>query len=79
MEQKVVQIGNSAGVIIPKSLRQQAGLKVGVKVSIKKSKSGVMVFPKKSMKLKGVDVKFMKMVDGFMERHKDVLRELAKR
>ncbi len=73
-----MKIGNSAGVIIPKNLR--SGFPVGTKVSVNKRNGDIVVTPiKKVASDKGVDAKFMKMVDDFMKGHKDVLKELAKR
>ena len=76
--QTVTRIGNSAGVIIPKNLRSE--FPVGTKVSVNKKNGDIMITPIKKMATnEGVDGKFMKMVDEFATRHKDVLRELAKR
>lgn len=76
MEQTIVQIGNSIGVIIPKNLRN--GLKAGDKVVVGGEKNKITVSPvAKKQKTGGVDAKFMKMVDEFMTEHKDVLAELA--
>ena len=71
MIQQTIQIGNSVGVVIPKNILIEKNIKVGdkVQVEIKSIKKSVG----------GVDVKFMKMVDEFIEEHKDVLEQLAKR
>lgn len=78
MEQKVITIGNSVGVIIPQALRD--GIKPGDNIIIKKDKNKwVISLPSKRKISGGVDVKFMKMVDEFITEHEDVLQELAKR
>lgn len=71
MVQQAIQIGNSIGVIIPKNVLEEKGIKVGDKlqVDVKPIKKSVG----------GVDVKFMKMVDEFIQEHKDVLEKLANR
>lgn len=71
MVQQVIQIGNSIGVIIPKHVVEEKGIRVGDKlqVDIKPIKKTVG----------GVDAKFMKMADEFIEEHKDVLQALSKR
>jgi putative addiction module antidote len=79
MEQRMVQIGNSAGVIIPAQLRKLFGMKAGSKISVKKAKNGVFVSPLKVANSGGVDAKFMQMVDEFMDEHDKELKELAKR
>ena len=71
MVQQAIQIGNSIGVIIPKNVLEEKGIKVGdkIQVDVKPIKKSVG----------GVDAKFMKMVDEFIEKHKDVLEQLAHR
>ena len=71
MIQQTIQIGNSVGVVIPKNILKEKNIKVGdkVQVDIKSLKKAVG----------GVDAKFMKMVDEFIEDHKDVLEQLARR
>lgn len=79
MLQTIVQIGNSLGVIIPKAIRDDIGLRVGSKVVVTKEKEKIVLSAAKGKELGGVDAKFMRMVDQFATEHKDVLKELAKR
>lgn len=69
MMQQAIQIGNSVGIIIPKNVLEEKGIKIGDKlhVDIKPIEKSVS----------GVDIKFVKMVDEFIEEHKDVLEQLA--
>ena len=71
MVQQLISIGNSVGVIIPKNVLKEKNIKLGDTVE----------FDIKSVKPKtaDVDVRFMKMVDEFVEDHKDVLQKLATR
>jgi len=71
MIQQTIQIGNSVGVIIPKNVLEENKIKVGdkIQVDVKPVKKSVG----------GVDAKFMKMADEFIEEHKDVLQALANR
>ena len=71
MVQQAIQIGNSVGVIIPKNVLEEKGIKVGDKLQI-----DVKPIEKS---VGGVDVKFMKMVDEFIQEHKDVLEKLSNR
>lgn len=71
MIQQTIQIGNSVGVIIPKNVLEEKRIKVGDRVQLD-------VKPVKKY-VGGVDTKFMKMVDEFIEEHKDVLEQLAHR
>jgi len=79
MQQKIIQIGNSAGIVLPKSIREETGLKPGSKVTIEKKGKDIIVSPQAKKLAGGVDAKFMKSVDEFIEEHEDVLKELAKR
>ncbi len=75
-----MQIGNSAGVVIPKQVREGVGLVVGNSVQVTRQNGDIVLKPVKSKKITGVvDVKFMRMVDEFITDHKDVLAKLAKR
>lgn len=78
MLQKVIQIGNSIGVIIPQVLQKNSPLKKGDVIDIEKNNGKYIVSLKKKL-TGGVDARFMKMVDEFMDEHDDVLKELASR
>ena len=77
MEQTVIKVGNSIGVVIPTSLRDQNGIKSGRKVNLKQVKEGILIIPSKTQLAGDVDPKFAKMVDEFITEHEDVLKELA--
>ena len=78
MEQKVIQIGNSAGIILPQVIRQQMRVKIGDKITINKTGDEYILSQSKKKNAKGVNANFVKIVDEFMEEHKDVLEELAR-
>jgi len=75
MQQTVIQVGNSIGVVIPQHL--QTNLKAGDKVIVDKKQNGIIITPVKKQQAGGVDAKFMKMVDEFIAEHEDVLKTLA--
>ena len=77
MQQTVIQVGNSIGVIIPQ--RIQSDLKVGDKVMLDKKQDTIVISPVKTQHAGGVDAKFMKMVDDFITEHEDVLKALSTR
>lgn len=79
MMQKLIQIGNSVGVIIPRVFRNEAGLKPGDKVEVRLKGNDVVLSRSKKELSGGVNAKFMKIVDDFITEHEDVLNELAKR
>lgn len=77
MLQRMIQIGNSVGIILPKNLREETGFKIGDKVIVEKKNNKIVLSPAKKKSSAGVNAKFMKMVDDFATEHKDVLEELA--
>ena len=78
MEQTVINIGNSAGIIIPQKILKASGIKPGDKVIVEKKDNSISIAPVKKI-AGGVDARFMKVVDEFIEEHEDVLRELSNR
>lgn len=78
MEQTIITIGNSQGIIIPQKVLGASGIKVGDKVIVEENNKKITVSPVKEP-AGGVDAKFMKMVDDFTEEHKDVLETLSNR
>ncbi|OGH18584.1 MAG: hypothetical protein A2868_02360 [Candidatus Levybacteria bacterium RIFCSPHIGHO2_01_FULL_40_15b] len=78
MEQTVVRIGNSVGIIIPQQIRKSTGINAGDKVLVEEKNKKIGIYPIKKA-VGGVNAKFMKMVNEFMEEHRDVLQALANR
>jgi len=78
MTQTIINIGNSAGVILPVELLKSTGIKLGDKVNLEEKNKKISITPVKDLS-GGVDAPFMKMVDEFMEEHKDVLQALSTR
>lgn len=78
-KQKIIKIGNSAGVILPQNIRESAGIKLGDSVSVGTNGNEITIAQEKRKQIKSVDDKFMKMVDEFINDHEDVLKELAGR
>lgn len=71
MVQRLISIGNSVGVIIPKNILKEKNIKLGDRVELD-------IKPIK-LQAEDIDAKFMKMADEFIEEHKDVLQALANR
>lgn len=65
-------------VTIPKEYLKSLGLRDGSQVVVRQRGKELVVAPKKITKPNGVNSKFMKMVDEFMNEHEDVLEQLAK-
>lgn len=76
---KVFKNGNSLAVTVPKSYAHQLSIRDGSQIEWRKTEEGLILTPQIKTKTSGVDAKFAKMVDEFMDEHQDVLQELAKR
>lgn len=76
---KVFRNGNSLAVTVPKAYAHQLSIRAGSEVEWEKTAEGLTLTPQKKIKATGIDVKFAKMVDEFIDEHKDVLQELSKR
>ncbi len=76
MTQKVIKVGTSAAVIIPKRSLQELGLKPGdeVVVEIDRKKGRVLVEPKTK-----IDQAFLSWTQKFIERYRPALESLAKK
>lgn len=77
MQQKLISIGNSAGIIIPQSIRTD--INIGDMLDIQKENGKIVVskIKRTTKKQSPITAKFAQMVDSFMTDHKDVLQELA--
>ena len=79
LTQKLYRNGNSIAVTIPKDFLQELNLNENSTVVVKRDGKGLVITPKTQKLSSDVDSKFAKMVDEFINEHRDVLTELAKR
>lgn len=79
LTQKLYKTGNSVAVTIPKEYLEELNLKEGGLVVVKKRGQELVVTPKTKTTAAGVDPKFARMVDEFINEHEDVLRELSQK
>ncbi len=79
LTQKLYKTGNSIAVTIPKEYLEELNLREGGLVVVKKRGQELVVTPKAKTSAAGVDQKFARMVDEFINEHEDVLRELSQR
>lgn len=82
MEQTVVQIGNSVGVIIPQALRKSMGIKKGSRVLLEPLPDGGIYMVEKSFKKSKKIVagkEFKKWLDSVLQEDAEILDELAVR
>lgn len=76
---KVFRNGNSLAVTVPKAYAHQLSIRDGSKIEWKEITEGLLLIPSRKIKASGVDQKFAKMVDDFINDHEDVLQELSHR
>lgn len=76
---KVFKNGHSLAVTVPKIFAHQLNIKSGSEIEWKKTNSGLLFSTALKVKNKGIDQKFAKIVEEFIDEHEDVLKELAKR
>ena len=79
INQTIVRIGNSVGVIIPKSLQENDRLKPGDKVSVDRDKiSGSFVVSKNgSKKQSSITPEFVRILENINKRYGKALQDLA--
>lgn len=79
MEQTVIQIGNSIGVVIPQVLQKSTSIKVGDKiiVEVEPISKAFIVRKKGSVKLSSITPEFLNIVDRVNKRYGKALQELA--
>lgn len=80
MEQKVIKIGNSLGVILPKQIIKSLNIKFGQKlyVDVYEKEKTIILRIKKNL-ANGITPEFIRYLNEFSERYKDALSELARR
>lgn len=79
LTQKLYINGNSVVITIPKEYLKELNLRDGSQVIVEKKEDQLIVTPKRKIVSSGVDQKFAKMVDEFINDHEDVLQELSNR
>lgn len=79
LTQKLYINGNSVVITIPKEYLKELNLRDGSQVIVEKNEDQLIVTPKRKIVSQGVDQKFAKMVDEFINEHEDVLQELSNR
>ena len=76
MAHKVLRVGSSAAVTIPKSLMEELGLKIGDMVTVEVDKKTGTVLVKPVMK---VDKELVDWTDSFIKKYRPALEALAKK
>ena len=82
MTQKIIQIGNSTGIIIPKALLEKLGLKPGEEVVVEENTTmKAVTITKKGQKatLSSITPEFLAILDKVNKNYGAALKELAER
>ncbi|HEC30422.1 MAG TPA: AbrB/MazE/SpoVT family DNA-binding domain-containing protein [Candidatus Yonathbacteria bacterium] len=79
MTQKVLKVGSSAAVTIPKKSMEELGLKIGDKVTVdvNKETNSVVIAPQR--KLSAEDQKIARLTLNFINRYRKDIESLAHR
>lgn len=80
MAQKIIQIGNSTGIIIPKALLDKLDLKPGEEVQVEEDTTmKALTITKKGQKAKSISVTpdFLAILDKVNKNYGTALKELA--
>ncbi len=79
MAQKILKVGSSAAVTIPKASLEELGLKVGDRVNVEVDKNKKIVSIQPITKLSAQDERVAKLTLRFIERYRKDLEELSRR
>lgn len=81
MERAVIKIGNSAGIIIPKSLRKKLKIREGEKLLVEEisGRDSILIRKKtrKSFSAFSVSIEFFSWLEKLSKRYASAFRELA--
>lgn len=81
MIQKIIKVGNSLGVLIPRELVAQVGLVAGNKVYMEKDPNGTSIVINKNSKVfsSSITPDFLRIVDNINKKYGVALKNLAKK
>lgn len=80
MTQKIVQIGNSLGIIIPKNLMEGLGLKVGEKVFLEKDPYGkTLRISAEENSTSSITPDFLRIIEKVHKHYSKALLELSQK
>lgn len=78
MDQKIIQVGNSAGIIIPKALLDQLNLEPGSLITLQQDPNGeAIIITKKGAKLTSINSNFLDILEKVNKEYGPALKELA--
>lgn len=81
MQQKIIQIGNSTGIIIPKSVLDQIGLETGTEVELQKdiTNKSLTIVKAGTHDTSSITNHFLKILEKVNTQYGSALKELAEK
>lgn len=79
MEQKIIKIGSSIGVVIPKFLAEEKGLKAGHKITLKTDahSNWIRIEPSIAQEKPVIEVDILSWTNSFIDKNRELLKRLA--
>lgn len=79
MKQKIIQIGSSIGVVIPKPLAEEKGYKVGGSINLhtEQDSNVIRIEPAEIKKESAVDPAILTWTNEFIDKNRELLKRLA--
>lgn len=79
--QKVIKVGNSAAVTIPKSFMQEAGINIGDQILMETDIDSISftMKPEKVQKVMPISKEFASWTKRYIKKYRPMLEELAKK
>lgn len=74
MQRKLIKVGTSAAILIPKAILDEQGVKIGDMVDVELRKNDAKGAARQTV----VDPRVIEWTDEFIEKHQAVLKKLAK-
>ena len=81
MQQKIIQLGNSTGIIIPKSVLDQIGLETGTEVELQKdiTNKSLTIVKAGTHDTSSITNHFLKILEKVNTQYGSALKELAEK
>lgn len=79
MTQKVIKVGSSAAVVIPKKSLEELGMKIGDLISVEVDRRKGTALLKPAQELSKADRKIAELTFSFIQRYRKDLEALARR
>lgn len=74
MQRKLIKVGSSAAVLIPKALLEEQGVKIGDMVEMDLRKNDHKAAKRQTV----IDPRVIQWTDDFIEKHRGLLKKLSK-